>query len=179
MEWGEGVICFCLDSFLWVVINWFVCCVFCLKMFKMLLWWTLSKSRCKTKQSCLNLSNVRPRSEPALELYSRTVSSVGVMYRSSGTNTGSYSRGGNYKKGPFVNGSLGPMKFDNKFCLNQIWTLKFIEYLDAAEWHECLSTVSFLSNLNIGYSQTQLSFSYETIDKLRFLLWIRRMDHLW
>ena len=37
----------------------------------------------------------------------------------------------------------------------------------------------FLSNLNIGYSQTQLSFSYETIDKVRFLLGIRRMDHLW
>ena len=36
----------------------------------------------------LNQSNVRPRSEPALELHNRAPSSVGVMYRSSGPNTG-------------------------------------------------------------------------------------------
>ena len=37
----------------------------------------------------LNQSGARPRSEPALELYSRAESSVGVMYHSSGSNTGS------------------------------------------------------------------------------------------
>ena len=45
-------------------------------------------------QSSSNLSNVRPRSEPTLEPYSRAASSVGVMYCSSGPNTGSSSRGG-------------------------------------------------------------------------------------
>ena len=36
----------------------------------------------------------RPRSEPALELHSRAVSIVGVVYRSSGPNTGSNFGGG-------------------------------------------------------------------------------------
>ena len=40
-----------------------------------------------------NQSDLQPRSEPALELHSRAASSVGVMYRSSGPNTG-----GIYKK---------------------------------------------------------------------------------
>ena len=36
-----------------------------------------------------NLSDIWPRSEPALELHSRVASSVGIMYHSSGPNTGS------------------------------------------------------------------------------------------
>ena len=43
-------------------------------------------------ESCItssNLSDVRPRSVPALELHSRAESSVGVMYRFRGPNTGS------------------------------------------------------------------------------------------
>ena len=49
---------------------------------------------CLSIQSSSNLSNDRPRSEPALELYSRATTSVGIMYRSSGPNTGSNSEGG-------------------------------------------------------------------------------------
>ena len=41
---------------------------------------------------------IQPKSEPALELYSRATSSVGVTYRSSGPNTGSNSRGRTQKK---------------------------------------------------------------------------------
>ena len=41
----------------------------------------------------LNPSGPRPRSEPALELYSRAKSSVGVMYHSIGPNTGSHPGG--------------------------------------------------------------------------------------
>ena len=47
---------------------------------------------------CINQSEVRPRSDPALELHSRAASSVGVMYRSSGPNTGSNSGGGRIQK---------------------------------------------------------------------------------
>ena len=39
----------------------------------------------------LNQSDLQPISEPALELHSRAESSVGVMYCSSGPNTGSNS----------------------------------------------------------------------------------------
>ena len=46
----------------------------------------------------LNLSDVQPRSAPALELISRAKSSVGVMYRSSGPNTGSNPGGGQILK---------------------------------------------------------------------------------
>ena len=41
-----------------------------------------------------NQSDLRPRSEPVLKLHSRAASSAGVIYRSSGPNTGSNSRGG-------------------------------------------------------------------------------------
>ena len=44
------------------------------------------------------ITNVRPRSAPNLELLSRAVSSVGVMYRSSGPNTGSNPGGGRILK---------------------------------------------------------------------------------
>ena len=44
--------------------------------------------------SSSNLSDSRPRSEPALELHSRAASSVGIMYHSSGPNTGSNTGGG-------------------------------------------------------------------------------------
>ena len=55
-----------------------------------------------------NQSDVRPISEPALELYSRATSGVGVMYRSSGPNTGSNSRGGRILKKPIETvGTLG------------------------------------------------------------------------
>ena len=48
----------------------------------------------------LNQSDVRPRSEPALELHCRAMSSVGVMYCSSGPNTGNNPGGGRIiKKG--------------------------------------------------------------------------------
>ena len=46
----------------------------------------------------LNQFDLRPRLEPALELHSRTASSVGIMYRYSGPNTGSSSRGGRIQK---------------------------------------------------------------------------------
>ena len=46
----------------------------------------------------INQSDVSPRSEPALELYSRAASSVGVMNHSSGPNTGSNSEGGRILK---------------------------------------------------------------------------------
>ena len=46
----------------------------------------------------LNQSNLRPRSEPALELHSRTTSIVGVMYRSSGPNIVSNFGGGRIQK---------------------------------------------------------------------------------
>ena len=45
-----------------------------------------------------NLSDVRPRSAPAQELISKAASSVGVMYCSSGPNTGSNPGGGPIKK---------------------------------------------------------------------------------
>ena len=45
-----------------------------------------------------SISNVRPRSTPTLELLSRAMSSVGVMYRSSGPNTGSNPGGGQIQK---------------------------------------------------------------------------------
>ena len=43
--------------------------------------------------SSSNLSDVRPKSVPALELHSKAESSVGVMYCSCGPNTGSNPRG--------------------------------------------------------------------------------------
>ena len=46
----------------------------------------------------LNQSDLRPRSEPALELHSRAASSIGVMYRSRGPNTGNNSGGGRILK---------------------------------------------------------------------------------
>ena len=49
----------------------------------------------------LNLSGVRPRSAPAPELISRAESSVGIMYHSSGPNTGSNSGGGLILKSAF------------------------------------------------------------------------------
>ena len=52
----------------------------------------------KTNKNLLNQSNVWPRSEPALELYSRAASNVGVMYRSRGPNTGSNPVEGRIKK---------------------------------------------------------------------------------
>ena len=55
--------------------------------------WLVPPSKCR-QNKLLNLSNVQPRSEPALELYNRAASSVFVMYRSSGPNTGSNSGGG-------------------------------------------------------------------------------------
>ena len=42
--------------------------------------------------------DTQPRSEPALELHSRAVSNVGVMYRSSGPNIGSNFGGGRILK---------------------------------------------------------------------------------
>ena len=45
-------------------------------------------------QSSSNLYNIQHRSEPTLELYSRAMSSVGVMYNSSCPNTWSNSGGG-------------------------------------------------------------------------------------
>ena len=45
-----------------------------------------------------SISDVRPISAPALELLSRAASSEGVMYRSSGPNTGSNPRGGRIQK---------------------------------------------------------------------------------
>ena len=50
------------------------------------------------RQSSSNLSEVQPRSEPTLELHSRAVSSVGVMYCLSSPNTGSNSGGGRILK---------------------------------------------------------------------------------
>ena len=50
------------------------------------------------KLKLLNQSDVRPRSELALEQHSRAVSSVSVKYRSSGPNTGSNLGGGWIKK---------------------------------------------------------------------------------
>ena len=45
------------------------------------------------------IADVQPRSAPALELISRAVSSVGVMYRSSSPNTeGNAGEEGGYKK---------------------------------------------------------------------------------
>ena len=54
----------------------------------------------------LNQSDLRPRSEPTLELHSRAASSVGVMYRSSVPNTGSNSGGGRIKKTFVIMASL-------------------------------------------------------------------------
>ena len=45
-----------------------------------------------------NLSDVRPRSAPALEVISRAESSVGVIYHSSGPNTGRNPGGGQIQK---------------------------------------------------------------------------------
>ena len=44
------------------------------------------------------LSDIRPRSVPALVLISRAVSSVGVVYRSNGPNTGSNPGEGQIRK---------------------------------------------------------------------------------
>ena len=49
-----------------------------------------------------NQSDIRPRSEPGLELHSRAASSVGVMYRSSDPNTGSNHGGGRILEKKFV-----------------------------------------------------------------------------
>ena len=49
---------------------------------------------CKKLYSSSNQSDIRSRSEHALELHSRAVSSVGVLYRSSGPNTGRNPGGG-------------------------------------------------------------------------------------
>ena len=56
------------------------------------------QERGKGRVKLLNQSDLRPRSEPALELHRRAVSSVGVMYRYSGPNTGSSSGGGRIQK---------------------------------------------------------------------------------
>ena len=49
-----------------------------------------------------NLSDVRPRSAPALEVISRAESSVGVIYHSSGPNTGRNPEGGRILKKKLV-----------------------------------------------------------------------------
>ena len=50
----------------------------------------------------LMIPDDRPGSVPALELISRAVSSVGVMYRSHGPNTGSNPGGGQIPKKKYV-----------------------------------------------------------------------------
>ena len=56
----------------------------------------------QSKLELLNQSDLQSRSEPALELHSRAVSSVGVRYRSSGPNTGSNSGGGQIQKNKII-----------------------------------------------------------------------------
>ena len=74
-------------------------------------------------QNSSNLSDVQPRSEPALELHSRAASSVGVMYRSSNPNTGSNSGGGWIQKKR--SGFLAAHSLSLQFWFCNTWMLIF------------------------------------------------------
>ena len=54
----------------------------------------------------MTISDARPRSAPALELHSRAASSIGVMYRFRGPNTGSNPGGGQILKKKGERGAL-------------------------------------------------------------------------
>ena len=130
-------------------------------------------------QSSLNLSDLQPRSEPTLELHSRAVSSVGVMYRSSGPNTKSNSGGRRILKKKsilcYLQNTVGNFRRDiedaNKKLISVIsfWsrvaTCVFIDVI--VVWSRCdfLTLVRIFEGVFFGWGTSSLT------TLLRFQLW--------